>query len=468
MNSISGSSTIDVNSIVSQLMQVERQPLAAMNRNISGLSTQLSSFGRLQSSLSSLQDAARNLNLPSTWSAAKAASSDPVALEASASAGAAVGNYSLSVSQLAASQSLSSISFSGPGAVLGGGSLQITRGTLGVGGTGFTPDPARTPSTITIAPGSTVAQVRDAINSAGIGVSASLINDASGTRLVLRSTESGALNGFTVGVTDDDGTGADAAGLSRLAFDGSGAARQMALNTQGRNALFNLDGLDLESPTNAVSGVVEGLTLNLKRTIDSASPVNIAVTVDNPAIREDIDRFVKAYNDLNKLIRDLTRFDEGTKTAGALQGNRTVQILQTQLRTALQQTVGVGSIGRLSDMGITQQRDGSLQIDDSKFNAAAANPAQLQMFFSSGDPNPANQGLARRIDALALSALGVDSGLNAAQESLRRRQTAVEQQRSRFEDRLGDIETRLRRQYSALDSRLASMNAQLGQVSRLG
>jgi flagellar hook-associated protein 2 len=119
-------------------------------------------------------------------------------------------------------------------------------------------------------------------------------------------------------------------------------------------------------------------------------------------------------------------------------------------------------------MGITQQRDGSLQIDDSKFNAAAANPAQLQMFFSSGDPNPANQGLARRIDALALSALGVDSGLNAAQESLRRRQTAVEQQRSRFEDRLGDIETRLRRQYSALDSRLASMNAQLGQVSRLG
>ncbi len=80
--------------------------------------------------------------------------------------------------------------------------------------------PALNSVSITIAPGEdTLDKVRDKINAAGAGVTASIVNDASGARLAIRSRETGEENGFRINVADDDGNGGDAAGLSMLAFN---------------------------------------------------------------------------------------------------------------------------------------------------------------------------------------------------------------------------------------------------------
>jgi flagellar hook-associated protein 2 len=465
-----GSSSIDVNGIVSQLMQVERRPITLLNRNISGITTQLSSFGKLQSSLSALQDAARTLNRTDTWNAAKGSSGDPAAVEVSAGAGAGTGKYAVNISRLAQSQSLASSSFANSSAVVGGGSMQITLGTVGTNGVGFTPDAAKTPTSITIAAGSTLAQVRDAINSSSAGVSASLVNDASGSRLVMRSTESGALAGFRIDVTDDDGSNTNASGLSRLAFNpliATGAGRNMTLSSQGQDAEFTLDGLPLTSKSNQVEGVVDGLTLNLKKV--TTSEVALTVETDKTSIRSNVDKFVKAYNDLNKLLQDSTKYDEATRTAGALQGNRTVLTMQSQIRSEMQAMMGTGSLTRLTDAGITFQRDGSLAVDDTKFSSAANTPANLRTLFSNNDASVnANRGIARRLDTLLTGLLGTDGAVSTAQESLKSRQTSIESQRSRIESRLIDVEARLRRQYTNLDATVSGMSSQLAQVQRLG
>ena len=129
-----------------------------------------------------------------------------------------------------------------------------------------------------IAAGSTLAQVRDAINAAGAGVTASLVADGSGQRLMLRSTDSGAAQAFSVAVDDADGASQDAIGLSALAFDpaaAAGSGRNLSLTQSAQDALVTVNGLQVSSPSNRLTGVIENVTLELGRA--TTSPVEVTV-----------------------------------------------------------------------------------------------------------------------------------------------------------------------------------------------
>ena len=213
-------SGLDVNSIVTQLMAIEQQPLTALQNKATALQSQISAYGSIKNSLSTLQGTISSMTTLSgmqTLSASVAASG---AASATVGSGAAAGSYALAITALAQAQKLVSNGLASTATSVGTGTLMFTFGTTS-GGV-FTADPSQAAQSVTIAAGQdSLAGVRDAINAAGIGITATIINDgsAAGQRLVLTSSRTGAASSVKIDVADDDGNATDAAGLSQLAYD---------------------------------------------------------------------------------------------------------------------------------------------------------------------------------------------------------------------------------------------------------
>ncbi|MCZ2413998.1 MAG: flagellar filament capping protein FliD [Burkholderiales bacterium] len=464
----SAGSSIDVQGIVSQLMQIERRPLQTMQKNLSGIQTKLSALGKLQSALSAFRDAAQTLTRSTTWQASSAASSDATAVKATAGSGAIPGGYSIEVGQLARRQTVASSPFADSDSVVGGGTLRVRMGTLDASGSAFSPDAARPEVAIAIAPDATLAQVRDAINAARSGITAALVADGSGQRLMLRSTDSGAAQAFAIAVDDADGNGLDPSGLSALAFDpaaASGSGRNLALTQSAQDALVTVNGLQVSASSNLLSGVIENLTLELGRV--TTAPVEVTVGSDRESLRASLDGFVKAWNDLNGLLSEQLRYDPATKTAGPFQGNQTVTGIQRQMREILRATLGAGATNSLSALGVELQRDGSLAANAARLDAALADPAAVQALFAQAGATPDEAGLAKRLVSRLDALLGVDGALSGATDSLHAREKSIQQQQERFETRLNEIEKRLLRQYTALDANLAQMAGSLSSIQQL-
>lgn len=451
-SSVSGLSNLDVNSIVTQLMAVERQPLKAIEKTLSGIQTKLSAFGKLQSQLSAFQEAARALTRASTWSAAKATSSSDTAAKASAGTDAVAGNYSLVVNYLAQRQSVAGPRHASADAVVGSGTLTIQMGSWDTDVDNFTEDLTRPAVTVTLPTNATLAQVRDAINAEDAGVTATLVNDGTGTRLMLRSDDTGATNAFKVTATGD-------AGVTDLAFDPEAPlATGSRMTVEARSAEVVVDGLTVTSASNTLTDVIQGVAIELRKE-DPTTTIDIAVATDTDAMKAAINKFVSAWNELNSTITNQTKYDPATKVAGTLQGNGTVVSVQRQLRGIMQATVSGLSLQRLSDAGIETQRDGSLSVNATRLDAALATPGTLSDLFSATGTDAASQGLARRFDTLLTALLGVDGMVSGATENLRAQQERTTDRQEAFERRMTLVESRLRRQYTALDSELSKFGS---------
>ena len=228
ISSIGVGSGLDVESIITKLVGIERQPITTLQAEASSLQSKLSSMGKVQSYISALQDAARKMTDAGTWKAVTATASDASALSVAAADGAVPGTYNVTVSKLAMAQSVASGAFASSGDTVGSGTMTITLGRWDDTASAFTPKTGATPVAITVGDGDTLAAVRDKINAAGAGVVASIVNDASGARLSIRSKDTGVENGFQITVNDaGDAVDSDAGGLSRLAYDPANGAAVM-------------------------------------------------------------------------------------------------------------------------------------------------------------------------------------------------------------------------------------------------
>lgn len=455
-------SGLDVSGIIDKLMAVERQPIVKLQTAASKMQTQLSAMGQIQSLVSAFSDATKPLLTADSYSATTATSADLTAITASSTAKAVPGSYSVNVTALASAQTLASAAgqFAAATNTVGTGSLTIRLGSWNAGQTAFTPKTGSTDLTIPIAAGKdTLADVRDAINAANAGVRASIITDASGVRLALQSTSSGAENGFRITVADDDGNATDNLGLSRLAFDPPGGAGQMTLTAAAANTTATINGIAVSSTSAQLTDVIEGVTFNLNKV--TTAPVVVTVAKNNGTLKSAVTAFVAAYNALNTFIGETTRFDAEKKQAALLQGDRTALGVQSQLRAMLG---GAGSSSTvfttLSQIGLEFQRDGSLKINDAKLEAAQANPTELRKMLANADAaTPSKYGFAKRITEWADEVLGTDGSLPARKTSIQKRIAANQKDLERFEDRLTQVEARLRRQYNALDTTMANANA---------
>src|SRR3990167_8874229 len=305
-------SGLDVQSIVSQLVALEKAPLKQLQTQATSFQTRLSTYGTIKSQITALGDAAGKLAGSSGWNAVSATSSNPSAIGVTVSSGAPATSITMAVQQLAKAQSTASGAVAADTA-MGTGSMTIELGSWS--GSSFTAG-AGTPVAVTINAGEdSLAEIAAKINDADAGVSATVLKDASGERLLVRSKETGLENGFRTTAADDDGNDTDASGLSRLAFD-VGNANGMSSSQSAQNALATINGVSISSASNRLADTLPGMTLQLSQV--TTEPVEIEVSSDTEAVSANVQAFVDAYNTINTTLATATRYDEATKKAGGV------------------------------------------------------------------------------------------------------------------------------------------------------
>lgn len=460
ISSIGIGSGLDINSMITQLLAVERQPLTQLQTEASSLQTKLSTYGKMQSGLAAVRDAAAALTRSDTWGATTGSSSDASSVSVTTSSATRAGSYSVEVQQLASAQSNVTGTYASADALVGEGTLHIELGSWDAGQTTFTPQAGTTAVDISVGPpAESLAQLRDKINASNAGVVASVLSDASGARLVLRSSATGLANGFRVGVADNDGNNTDGIGLSALAFDPSAGILTMAQALAAANASATLNGLSVSSASNTLGNVLDGITLNLSKV--TSGPVQVDAKQDDASMRKALDTFVSAYNGLNQLIVDQTKYDAASKTGGVLQGDSAAVSIRNALRNMLGASSGASAMfGRLADVGLDVQRDGSIQVNDTKFANGLANVDELKKLFGNTDAlTPSNNGIAVQLRQMADAVLGIDGTLSTRSDGLRKRIDLNQDRQDQLNDRVDATEKRLRAQYTALDTQMGQLTS---------
>lgn len=362
-------SGLDVNGLVSQLMALEQRPLTLLATKEAKYQAQLSAYGSMKGALSSFQSAVAALATPAKFTAVKASVADTAVLTASASPSASAGSYSIQVQTLAQAQKLKSGTFAATTTTVGTGTLTIQFGTYSGGS--FTLNPDKSAKTITIgSSNASLSGVRDAINAADAGVTASIVNDGSGYRLVVSSKDAGLANALKITVADNDLNNTDAAGLSQLVYDAStGGTTNLTQTVAAQNATAVIDGITVTKSTNTLTDAIDGVTLTL---LKEGSTTTLSVAKDTAGIKAAVESFVKAYNDLNKTLTDMSKYDAVNKQASILTGDATVRSVQSQLRALFNTALSSagGGLTTLADIGVTFQTDGTLKLDATKLTKA--------------------------------------------------------------------------------------------------
>ncbi len=443
-------SGLDVKSIVSQLVALEKQPLTKLKIQAATVETRISAFGQIKSLVSALSDAAGKLNSLTTYNAVTASSSNSKAVAASAIGATAANSFSVKVDNLAKAQATASAALLPVGGALGAGTLRLELGKWSAAPASFTAKSGGAPVDIVVSASDTLTDLASKINGAGAGVSATVLNDVSGQRLLLRSTSTGEEAGFELSIPiDADGNSADAAGLSRLAV---GSTIQY-----GQDARIQINDIPVSSASNTFSDVVSGVTLIAGEI--SATAVEIAVTPNQGVVKSAVGEFVAAYNVVNQALNDLTKYDPATKSAGLLQGDPTAIGLQNALRGMLQSTTSGSVYARLADIGITQQLGGDLAVDSTKLGAALGNGDEVKKLFRTDNHNTLTNGVALKFKNFSQGVLATDGFFNSKDVSLKRSLALNTREQSRLNDKIARVEAQLNRRYSALDVQLNSLNA---------
>ncbi|MDR3385475.1 MAG: flagellar filament capping protein FliD [Rudaea sp.] len=366
-----------ISQVLTGLMQIESIPLTQLQNQVSGVQTEISAYGQLSSALATFQQSLTQLTMPTAFQALSATSSNTSALTASAVVGAQPGTYTINATQLAQAQSLATGGQASLNTHLSSGSgsstVTFTFGTQS--GSTFTPNLSQSSGSVTInSSNDTLAGMRDAINGANLGVTASIVNDGSGTpyRLVLTSNTTGANESMQISVQGD-------AGISSLLTYPPSTGGAMTQTAQAQNANLTVNGLALTSSTNAVGTALPGISLNLLQTGTST----LTVANNSSAIQTNIDSFVSAYNTLQSTINTLTAYNPGG-TNGPLIGDATTTQVQNQLQRVIASALpGTGSgYSSLSSVGISLNSNGSLSVNDSALSQALqSNPNQFSALF---------------------------------------------------------------------------------------
>ena len=370
-------SGLDVNTIVSKLMAVESQPLNTLAAREAAYQAKVSGYGSLKGALSSFQSALQALTHPESFHTLSVSAGDATLLSATAAATATPGTYAVEITQLAAAQKLASAGFAATTTAVGSGTLSFDFGSFN--GTTFTSNGTTGSKTVTIPAGqNSLAGIRDAVNAAAIGVTATIVNDGSsaGNRLVFTSNTSGAANSIKLTVSDSDGTNTDSTGLSQLAFDPAaavGSGKNLVQNVAAQDALLKIDGIAVSKPTNVITDAIQGVSLSLNKT-NVGSPTTLTVSQSTATVATAVQAFVKAYNDLNTTLVNLTKYDASSKQGSVLTGDSAVRIIQAQLRSVLggAPPTGVTNAKTLAQIGVSFAKDGTLNFDGAAFTAGLA------------------------------------------------------------------------------------------------
>jgi flagellar hook-associated protein 2 len=402
------------------------------------LNAQVSAYGTFNSALETLQATLTTLEDPSQLAGFDATVADKTIASASTTTGAAAGQYSLEVQNLATSATLTSQPVSSSTATVGTGTLNIEVGS------------ASTSISINSS-NNTLSDIAAAINSApnNPGVTASIISAADGARLVLTGTSTGQANAITVTQSGGDG------GLSSLVYDPADNVTNLTQTQAALDANFSINGFAATSASNVVTGALTGVTLNLAGVSAANTPTTLTIAPDTSAAQSSIGTFVTAVNGVLSSIQSLTGYNAATQTAGPLNGNATLEAFQNQLENILD-TVNSGNSGgvtSLADLGITADANtGTLDSDTTTLSNALSGSLS-----SVGSLLGGTNGIATQINNLINGYTQPGGLLPTITQGLQSSLKNVASQQTALTAQLAIYSATLTTQYNAMDAAVAAL-----------
>ncbi|MGC6387187.1 flagellar filament capping protein FliD [Ewingella sp. S1.OA.A_B6] len=453
ISSLGIGSGLDLNTLLANLTTGEKARLAPITTAQTSYSAKLSAYGTLQSSLQSFADATAALNSPDVYAATTATSSNTSAFTATTAAGAAAGRYAVNVTTLAQAQVLVSGTAKDSSTALGGTSTNGTRSLSITQGDGK-------PVTISLTDDQTsLAGMRDAINGADAGVTASILKVTDGSyQLIVSANDTGTDSKMTLSVTGDDT-------LNKfVGYDSATNTGGMSQNVEAKNAQLSVNGIALERQSNTVTDAPEGITLNLLATTDSAA--TLTVKKDTSDANTKIQAFVTAYNALQTTFTSLTKYtavDSNTDTQntsnGALLGDSALRTIQTQLKSAVSSAFNSNGISSLSSIGITTDPGtGNLKVDSTKLDNALANNTSDVKTMLLGDGS--TTGVITKLNNLNVSYLDSSTGTIAnAKTAVNTTLKGLTEQYNKVNDSINATIARYKTQFTALDVAIQKLNS---------
>ncbi|WP_448645780.1 flagellar filament capping protein FliD [Pseudomonas mohnii] len=440
ITSLGVGSGLDLDSILESLEDSKEtsllDPITAQEDSVEA---EISAYGTLTSALTTLQSAVEALADESLYKSLTTTLSG-TGVTAATTSEAEAGTYQLEVTQLAQAQSLTTDGIADKTTALGTGTLTLQVGT-------------KEAVSITLdSSNNTLEGIRDAINAADAGVTASIVSDGSDTpyRLVLTSDSTGTESEMTVTYTGTDST--DEAS-SLFGYDGS--TGNMTETVEALDAKLTINGISISSQSNTVEDALEGVTLSLSTT---GSSQTLTITQDTDAILDAITTFVDAYNDYVTTVDDLTAYDADTDTAGELLGDSTTRRISSELSSDLYSAIGSGTYSYLSQLGISLEVDGTLSIDEDTLTTALEdNTDAVSEFFIGTDDTT---GFITQMSTDLDNYLDEDDGLIVAKtDSL---ESKLEQLEERYVEKQALIDSEMARwtdEFTQLDTLISELNS---------
>ncbi|KTC18270.1 flagellar filament capping protein FliD [Pseudomonas viridiflava] len=463
-------SGLNIGDIVKGLAAAEKAPKQTqIDKQTSTTSASLSGVGQLSSALAAFQKTMDTLNSTTTlaFNGFAATSADEKVVKATAGNNAVNGSYAIGVTKLATPSKVATA------ALTAAQTSAIPSGTLKITQNGVAQE-------VSIDQGSTLEQARDKINSTlqGKGITANIINDSNGARLVFSSTVTGKGSDISV-----DGS----SGLEMFNIDGTKKMSETATtDANGKviggagaisglagDAEFTVDGLSLTSPTNKVSGAISGITFDLVAPSAQGATTTVTVATNTDGLKASLQSFVDSYNTLVKLVATLTKGSTGKDASGKdvfvpapLTGDATPRSLLAVIRTQIATSTSTSSLGSLAQLGIqTQQSDGTLSLDSAKFTAALSDKkmgSQIQALFTG------EGGLLSRLDKAVKPYNDPAKGiLPAKTTSLTAMQKQLTKDQADLDRRIDTLTANLTKKYNAMDLVVGQLKATASSITSI-
>ena len=422
-------SGLDTNSIISQLVNIERGGVRRIEARRADAQASLTAFSELGDKLTELRELMKTMQEGNEFGKLSTSSSDESILVASATGDAAQGSYGIEVEQLAKNSKSMSESFTDKdvAGLFGEGTLTISVGGVDVD--------------ITVDGDTTLSSLKDAINASGSEVVASVVNDGGGFRLFVAGKSTG---------TDNAVTFAESGTLSTNLGD-PGNVLSVAQNAQ-----IKLDGaLTITSQDNILEDVIEGVTLDLGKA-EIGSEVTVEIERDSERQVEAFQAFADAYNDVVKFVNKKALPSE-VGTRSPLYGDPTLRAVRSQLRGLLQTQVPNGSqFESLAQVGFETKSDGTIKLDTDDLKEALATDFKgvLSIFTTDGT------GLGDKFENTLDQFLDLDGLLDGRKDGLNRRMKDLNRQIDTQNSRVAKFEARLQKQFLAMEQAIQSLNTQ--------
>jgi flagellar hook-associated protein 2 len=434
-SALGAGSGIDIPKLVDDLANASREPkVTRLNDLVKANQARVSAVAQARSDLEGFADSLEQMISDGSLRSTPTVSDESV-LSATSRAGLSADSFSATVvvTSLARAQTAYSGIVADKKAAIGTGAM-----TLSAGGKDYT---------ITI--GSTnnsLEGLMNAINASGSGVTASIVSDTGGSRIVLKG-QTGEANAFTLAAN----AGADP-GLSTFTY---GTGGSMTLGQSAANADFTIDGIAYSRASNIVDDIVPGMSLTLKKAAPG-QPVDIGASRPLDMIRQTVSDFVAVYNQLKNSISAASKLSGGTNS---------LYLLERELAGMVNKVLTSGSgINKLSDIGISSTKDGLLAVDSAKLEKALAadagavealfNPRRDATHTATTDP-----GIAGVLDAIRDKAVASTGVIGQISTALGNKTKSLAEQLDKVEQREDAYRTQLEKKYSKLDAKLNALKA---------